>query len=276
MTKKAQFHFPRDIKLSNAPLIEAWLEIRWKLKEVANQLLKDTAYAFALGKFYEHVKADFGFTENLPANEMPEELLPYIVRHRFRKEQGTWPVLQIGPGIATLNLVADYSWQKFKAKAMYLIEAINYAYEGSDLVSEAVALRYRNSEMFDFETENVIELLSGKFNTIVNFPKYLPGSLGSKGFPKTFGMNVSFDLKKPQGVGVFAFNTGTRAADVIGNQPPQTEKHVFWDLSVISQSHSAPNIQNTKKLDKWLEEAHAIIHEWFLALAEGMLLDRYK
>jgi hypothetical protein len=45
-----QTHFPPDTKLAAPPLGEAWLEVRWRLKEVGPpRLLQDPDFPFALG-----------------------------------------------------------------------------------------------------------------------------------------------------------------------------------------------------------------------------------
>ncbi|WP_367363325.1 TIGR04255 family protein [Mesotoga sp.] len=39
-----------------------------------------------------------------------------------RKEQESWPLVQLGPGIITLNATEDYSWDDFSYRIDRLIE----------------------------------------------------------------------------------------------------------------------------------------------------------
>jgi len=113
-----------NIQLQNSPLLEAWLEIRWQLvsSKVANpDLLIDPMYRFAIGNFYSGVKHEFPLAEPLPASQAPEGLLPHIPQTRFRPEKDGSPLLQLGPGVATVNFIKQpYSWHAFKEKALFL------------------------------------------------------------------------------------------------------------------------------------------------------------
>jgi hypothetical protein len=87
-------HFPTDIDLKRSPLAEAWLEIRWKLEPVGPpQIMRDPGFPFALGTFYRGVKERFSYQEPLPASQTPLEMLPHVVRYRFRPGEGQWPLL---------------------------------------------------------------------------------------------------------------------------------------------------------------------------------------
>jgi len=97
------------------------LELKWELPQsIFPGFYIDKAYPFALGLFYNTVKGDFGFKEELDSLKAPEGMLPYIVQYRFRKKPNSWPALQFGPGIATINFTSAYAWELFKDKALYL------------------------------------------------------------------------------------------------------------------------------------------------------------
>ena len=92
------------INLKNKPLIEAIFEIRWKLQEGPEKGMRiDPHYKLLIGRIYEKIKDKYTFHEQLPTASMPDEIAGYIIQHRFRKKENEWPLIQLGPGIITLN-----------------------------------------------------------------------------------------------------------------------------------------------------------------------------
>ncbi|MCD6239350.1 MAG: TIGR04255 family protein [Thermotogae bacterium] len=89
--------------LKNKPLVEAIFEFRWKLQEPSIGVKIDPHYKILIGRMYDRVKDEYPFHEQLPAATMPDEIAGYVVQHRFRKDKDKWPLIQIGPGIITLN-----------------------------------------------------------------------------------------------------------------------------------------------------------------------------
>ena len=123
MTDKSfDFKFPANIKLNNPPLVEAWLEIRWKLEQFgpAPGLLRDPAFPFALGILNSNIKNRFSFRTDLAASAAPQDMLPYVVRHKYRPEEDGWPIIQLGPGVATANFTSPYTWSDFRELSLFL------------------------------------------------------------------------------------------------------------------------------------------------------------
>jgi len=100
--------------LKNSPLIEVIFEMRWELVEIAPMQLIDPNYKLMLGQLFERLKDTYPYYEQLPASSIPDEAATYIVQHRFRKDKDKWPLVQVGPGIVTLNNVEQYSWRILK------------------------------------------------------------------------------------------------------------------------------------------------------------------
>src|SRR5438034_9047205 len=99
----------RPKPLKNKPLVEALVEIRWQLEPgSATGLSRDPHYKFLLGKLFETVKARFPHHEELPAASVPEEMTSHVVHHRFRKTPSGWPLIQVGPGIFSVNEAVRY------------------------------------------------------------------------------------------------------------------------------------------------------------------------
>ena len=274
--KTDKFQHPPDIRLPNNPLIEAWLEIQWKLAESDIPNFKtDPYYPFALGVFYNQVKDVFGFHEELPASKAPEMMLPHIPQHRFRTAKDGWPLLQIGPGVATINFSKPYSWSEFKEKALYLQQKLIQAYSDGKFETQAIILRYRNGYPFEYSTSNLLDFLKEKLNFSISLPKGIPGYISTKPYPSNSNIIFKYMLDKPQGSGKILIGTALRnEADVQGNILHR--ELIFWEFELASTDDFAPDIKNTDKFIEWLDSAHSVIHEWFFSIVEGELLENFS
>lgn len=273
---QSEFHFSRDIELSNLPLVEAWLEIRWKLEEIdPPQVMKDPGFLFALGPFFEQVKDQFPEREPLSAAEAPEQLFPHVVRYRFRSKDKA-SLVQIGPGVASVNFLEDYSKRVFLDKALFLRQALLNAYHGTDadLDTQAVILRYRNVELFDYKSKDLLGFLRDSLNTSITIPQYIPGHTSSNGLPSGIRLNLSFDLDTPQGVGSVQVVTGQKHDTEPNNG--DSKNAVLWELGIASRDENAPKLTEEDKFADWLTSANRVIHEWFFSLIEGKLLQKYR
>src|SRR5688572_5700647 len=105
---------PKPHPLPKKPLVEAILEIRWAIQPQADGEGIDPGFSIFLGRFYDKVSSEFPESENLPAAMMPEQITPYLVRNRFRKTKGGWPLVQVGPGILSANDTEAYDWSTFR------------------------------------------------------------------------------------------------------------------------------------------------------------------
>lgn len=265
MAKKMKF--PVDIQLSESPLIEAWLEIRWELEEVSQGMMVDKKYPYALGVFFDSIKDTFGFSEALPASQAPDGLLPYIVQHRFRYKQNDWPLLQIGPGIATVNYTTPYKWSDFLEKALFVREKLISAYGEDSLKTQKLILRYRNGHPFTYSTDNIYDFLKNNINISISLPENIFEQTSNTN-PTHTRLITEFELDELLGNGKITIGSGQK-------QPDNTEI-VLWELEVSSHKETAPDISDEKAFGSWLNDAHQVIHEWFFSLIEGNLFEEYS
>ncbi len=121
-------------QLENSPLVEALLEIKWKLNRIRPDTFEDPGHKWASGRLYDRVRERFGHIQELPASLVPEEMTPHTVRHQFRTEKNGWPLVQLGPGIATVNFTSPYSWDSFRETIEFFIPRLLDSYQG--VVSE--------------------------------------------------------------------------------------------------------------------------------------------
>ncbi len=272
-----QTRFPPDTKLAIPPLGEAWLELRWHLKEVGPPgFLQDPDYPFALGAFFGAVRDRYPHKTDLEASRAPLELLPHIVRHQFWSAEGKWPVLQLGPGVASVNFTQPYSWGTFKTEALYLRSALLEAYSGILPQLDVATLRYLNAEPFNFTEKDVLEFLRSNLNTTLILPKGLPGHFASKATPASLNLRTTFDLTIPKGTGALTLATGTRSLTPTSAVVEDLTNVTIWQLEVASGGADAPHIASDLDFSLWLDQAHSDIHEWFFSFIEGVLYNKYS
>jgi len=273
----SKFHFPSEIRLESKPLLEAWLEIRWQLEQGDDSphFMRDPGFPFALGVFYNSIKGQFGYRKDLEASRAPQDMLPYIVRHRFSRGQGEWPLLQLGPGVATVNFTDSYTWDQFRETALYLREELLDAYGKTELKSQEIALRYRNGVPFEYSSNDLLGFLKQNLNTSITLPSHIPGPVSSAPWPTSANIILTFDLLQPRGMGTLQFPTGIRRQKDPETSREITEEMLMWQLSVTSRDNDAPALDDEDEFTHWLTSAHAVIHEWFFSLIDGTLFRKY-
>ncbi len=275
-TNESSFYFPADITLEKQPLIEAWLELRWQLDPGSQEgLFIDRGFPLALGTFYQNVKQRYGHKEPLPASTAPLEFLPHVVRYRFRSKPEHWPLLQIGPGVASVNFTEPYSWVSFKNEALYLRSKLIESYE-TTLVPLAISLQYKNAVKCNYSSGNLLEFLKENLNTTVILPQYIPGTVGRVDGPTNTDMKFMFDLKSPKGRGIIQLATGIRKTEIQSGSKEADMEFLLFELRVVSEKENTPDFEREGFFESWLESAHAVVHEWFFSMIDGPLRETYQ
>ena len=253
-----------DKVLKNKPLVEAIFEIKWALASPQPGILIDPHYKIFLGRLYDKVIEEYPEHEQLPSASVPDEIVGHVVQHRFRKSLNGWPLLQVGPGILTVNDTYNYLWTDFKERS---IDAINKLYEAypkvTQLQIESLLLRYIDAVEFDHTHENIIDFLREKMKVDIKLPSGL-FTEGIRSRPKVFNWQASFEVLHPRGIANVRFATGQKS-----NKPS-----LVWETIVESQKNDIP--QMPEKINEWLESAHTITHDWFFTLIEGELERRFS
>jgi uncharacterized protein (TIGR04255 family) len=252
--------------LNNKPLVEAVVELRWGPPVPQPTMEVDQYYPLLLGRFSERVQKEYPFHEPLPSSQLPIMPLPVMVQHRFRVGFNKWPVLQIGPGIMTLNEAGGYKWPDFRSRTEEAIKMLFDAHPApKNFKIREMRLRYLNGVEFDYSKENIFEFLRDKMGTTISLPNSLfdhDPKINPK--PSNFNWRSTFRTENPAGSIVLSFSTGKR------NGIPS----LIWETLVISNADQFTGIDT--RFPEWLESAHDIIYEWFFKLIEGELERRFS
>jgi len=252
--------------LKNKPLIEAIFELRWKLQEPAPGMKIDPHYRIIIGRIYDKVSTEYPFHEQLPTASMPDEIAGYVVQHQFRKDKNEWPLIQIGPGIITVNDTEGYQWEDFEKR---IIQAVNFLFESypnpkDNLKLDSVILRYIDAIAFDFEKENIFNFLEDKMKTSISLHPNLFEGTGVKNQPLNFDLKTSFVSTKPKGAVSLRFVRGKK----------KESDALIWETITQSTHEDVPKVKD--EIIDWIKDAHDLTDDWFFKLIDGELLRRFE
>lgn len=254
-------------QLKNPPLVEALLEVRWRLQPRDNMPPVDPAYPVIVGLLYDRVKDKYHFQELAPeAHAVPPEMLTYRATHRFRVGEGQWPLVQIGPGVAALNFTTSYTWNRFSKAAFTFVEKLRDAYRvATDGTPELarVLLRYINSLRFPFGEQDVLDFMREKLHVTCAIPDEMVDASTVAGPPASVRLELRYPLRDPPGLGILNVRRGVT----------QDETALIWELLVVSAEEQVPELDD---LDQWLSAAHEVVDGWFRELTKGDLLRSFK
>lgn len=251
---------PEISVLPKKPLIEAILEFRWQIPQETG----DPNYSLLVGSLFDRIKNKYPFHESLASTLIPPYMAENFVQHRFRVEKGGWPLVQIGPGIITLNDTDHYVWPDFGDRARFLINTIYAAYpESEQLKVNNLVLRYLDA--FELaEGENPLNYLSNKLKTNVSFSPQLFNNPAVSPNPKVFNVTASFQTNQPNGSILIKFANGKS----------KEKPALIMESAVQSDASKLPKMP--EGFDQWIEDAHKLNHDWFFKLIEGELLRSFS
>ena len=129
--------------LKHAPLVEAIFEARWAPPAGTTV---DSNYKLFVGRFFDRLLKKYPEPEDLPTASMPEAFVYGQVQQRFRAEKGGWPVVQVGPGVVTVNDTTRYSWENFQPRCSEVVDTVFEAYPKPENL-HFIALQLRHIEL---------------------------------------------------------------------------------------------------------------------------------
>jgi uncharacterized protein (TIGR04255 family) len=255
--------------LKNKPLVEAILEIRWHLIQPpvtvqgpAQMMLpaSDPHYRLLLGRLFDRLQKEYPVHEQLPTASLPDEMLPHILQHRFRAAKDDWPLVQVGPGIFTVNDTHRYTWTDFQKRNK---DAVRRLYEAHPNVAEfriqGLVLRYVDAVEYNYKDLNAFAFLRDKMKLDINLPDALFENSSVESRPQSFSWQGTFQCSKPRGNVHISFATGQK----------EDKPAILWETTVQSAGDDLPNMPDG--FPDWFDSAHEITDDWFFKLIEGEL-----
>ncbi len=252
--------------LLHPPLIEAIYELRWELQgDQQTGRFRDVAYPMMYGRMYEKLKKEFPLIEDLPSVQVHPEAGPFVVRHRMRKERNGWPLMQIGPGIITINDSKGYSWSNFRDLILKVMESIIDLYPtgGFPLNFVKSEIRYINAIPFDVQREHALTYLSEKLHMKIELDRQIFETNEVSDKPNAVSLNLAYALNRPVGNLMLSANLG------------QVEMKPGYIVQSVIQSMGETVPQEESSMDSWLKDAHEVAENCFLSLCKGPLLQKF-
>lgn len=255
---------PRKV-LKNKPLVEAIFELKWELEQKREGIFIDPHYKLLIGSLYSQIKAEYPYHEMLPAAAIPDEVAGHVIQHRFRTGKNEWPLIQIGPGILTLNETEGYVWENFETRVKQAIAAFLAVHpEPQKLAISSLLLRYIDAIEFDYAKDNVFDFLSLQMKTEIKPYTKLFDSMIVDATPASFDWRFTYPCRKPAGMIHLRFLRGKK----------QDKDALIWETMVQSLNMKASLA--SEMIGLWISDAHDLTDDWFFKLIEGKLESRFS
>ncbi|OGV65070.1 MAG: hypothetical protein A3K19_20460 [Lentisphaerae bacterium RIFOXYB12_FULL_65_16] len=251
--------------LKYKPLVEAILEVRWAVQRTPQGMALDPHYKLLPGRLFDRISGEYPVHEELPTAGFPDEIIGQVVQHRFRVASNAWPLIQVGPGVFTVNETADYTWADFRARCVAAVASLFDAYpKREDLKVQRLMLRYIDAEDFDHSSLDCLGFLKEKMKIDVSLPAALFRD-GVESRPVSLNLHTSFASQSPKGTVNVRFATGQR----------EGKRVLLWETMVQSASPDELPVM-PDAFQSWVDAAHGITHRWFMTLIDGELKRKYS
>lgn len=258
MTFQKRYSFKHEV-LRNPPIIEAIFEIRWRVWERGTSQFKpiDKKYKFFPGMFYEKIKDKFPYFEVLPNTRIPDEMDIYLPRYRFRKIQNGYPLVQIGPGMLTVNIDKNFTQEIFYNTCMEVLEiffGIMY-----DLEIIRIQIHYIDGFDYDYENKDVFGFLDKKLETHFSFTPELFQITNITPKPIKFHLESTYRVNNPLGFFMCQLRSGIHKLN--------NNKIILMDTIFFSSYEEVPK---KEQISNWILKADDLIHTWFYRMIDKM------
>jgi uncharacterized protein (TIGR04255 family) len=259
--------------LKNKPLVEAILEVKWQLGQTTETsdmpqiplAAVDPHYRLLLGRLFDRFQEDYPVHEQLPTATLPDEIVGHVIQHRFRAAKDDWPLIQVGPGVFTVNETYRYTWPDFQQRVRKAVGRLFDAHPNvSDLRIQSLVLRYIDAVEFNYQEESAFAFLRDKLKVGINLPRSLFQDTGVSDLPRTFSWQATFQCSRPRGSLHVGFATGRK----------EKKPAILWETAVHTSADELPKMPDD--FPTWLDAANETTHDWFFKLIEGELERRFE
>jgi uncharacterized protein (TIGR04255 family) len=259
-----------DFLYENSPLIEVISEIRWKLLPISSipDAEIDPFYSSSIEPFTKGAEAlGYGVVERLVPADVPIELVARQPVFRFRRNANEWPLLQLGPGVLTSNIVPPYQgWDEFRKSIASSVQLLRDCYPAADRVMQVdqLQLRYLNA----FTERHTYSRGSTFLSDCLNVELNLRGKL-SDVMDSTAGRGlVGLDLR-------MLMNTGDGSTGRVNIREGRkfNEDALIVELRMVGGQSPVAGLAVDHVL-AWYDSAHSSISELFDTMCSESLKDR--
>lgn len=245
-------------KLPGAPLQEVIFEVRWALKPAPDGTLLDDGYDLAPGRLSTIIENFFPIYKKVLLPDIPDFLFRFQPQHQYWKGDNVWPVIQLGPGIMTINCTDEhYDWENgFRDLIGNAVGWLLQAYKSE--------LKFRYTSLKYIDAINLAEY-GGQENDWQNFIN------ANFNFAYINEFNTRGVQKQIQVNQVFQMEDGSDLQIQIADGKVMDEKAIIWQTAVMKKGDFS-----SQSLLEWADKAHATTHELFQEMVKPDLYARFS
>lgn len=243
-------------KLKNAPLKEAIFEVRWAPVLDTNGVPEDMGYQLAQGLFAKGIRGKFPVHKNI--NTVPEILRVFpVIQHQFWSDELTWPVVQLGPGILSVNNTeANYIWSEtFRPHILLALDLLEESYE-KEFIFKSIALRYIDAIDLNIPLDGLSDFVGKNLHTQMQNNYKVPGK------PQGLSIVQSYGLEDGSVLNIQIHN---------GVNQSNRKNSLIWSTEVQKSG-------NLSKEDviQWLDMAHDVTSDTFVNMLNPDFYDSFN
>jgi len=247
-------------KLPNAPLQEVIFEVKWALdiKEETNQTY-DKGFDIAAGKISGIIQNQFPVVQRKLPEEIPNNFLNYQTVYQYKSGEQTWPILQLGPGIFTVNDTdKNYDWNK--TYFPLIKKSINWLEK-----AYTKKLNYRFASLKYIDTIKVND-----YNFTGDWKNFICDKLNVS-FQNQFDIEAKMSDVQINQSFKLADQSQLQVSVSSGKTNKQNEPLLIWQIGIQKQK-----MFEKKDLFEWLVRSHDISSDLFKKIVKPDFYDSFK
>jgi len=256
----------------NAPLLEVICELRWTLQQLpaAPHVQHDPFFSDLLDAIKPAaIERGFSHLEILQPEDVPREVRPFVVDHRFRRAKNTWPLFQIGPGVFTVNAVPPYGgWTSLRTILTECLSLLHDCYPLAEKYLRISRLELRYLNAFDqqkYGTSSSHQFFSKYFNIKASIPTNFLDNFVDPADQQDSDVTVTTPLAHPAGsVARLAMSKGTNRG-----------VPAFIADNAVRFDTQTPKPSSPDALTSWFDRAHQVTSATFAQAVTDELRDNF-
>ncbi len=243
-------------KLPNAPLMEVIFEIKWDIMNKADII----DFQYLHGDLYSNLKDKYPHRENLIPPEVPFDVVRGMPVFRFRENENSYPLVQVGPGLLTINTIdSKYFWQKFRGEASKVLSILNKIYPKCKELNLSPALTY--IDFFDFDKEKMTSVDFINTNLQLNITESFINETEIKA--ELNDINFKFNYK---------VNDDILSLNLSDGKVNNNKGGIVLQTKVIGKKDK----YSKDELETWIDTSHELSSDIFKSLTKGKLFESFK
>jgi uncharacterized protein (TIGR04255 family) len=263
-----------DIRLPNAPLVEAVFELRWALPGPSGTPWHIDPGFLPMRELFTKNVARLGFIE-MRDIVGPQDVLVgnAIARRYYLAKDRDFPLMQMGPGMFASNQSAEYDWPSFKRQVLNGTRAVLASYPplpNFPLTPNYLELRYIDA--FDaglVGTTDLVRFLDAATTMKLEAPQFLTSKkFGDQQQGRVLLQTIAKDWKASQFILDLA--SGRRQEGPI----------VRLETKVVTTAEGTPKLRKPQaflsEVGKWLDFAHGITSPFFREFVKAPVMEKFK